>query len=356
MSDPSTLWFTRCPAPSAASVAIRQGWLEAEFAPDGIAVRSLAGSGDKTVQLSHYRHSQPNSFRFGGYAPPLIAASRGADLKVIGLAWPDRAAAVLALPGSPIQGGEDLKGRRLAVPRRLNDSIDWWRATVLEGYRQALAQAGLGPADVSFVDIDIAREYFEDAARGDRPDQSLWGARSQFAVQREEAAALLSGQVDVIYSDAAMGALISAFLGLKTVVDLSSPEDQPRPDAGYLIILTASGRLLQERPDLARRWLGRLLAAAPWAAKHPDQTKRIIALDTGLPEDFVDAAYSPRVHRQLDVSLAANRLALLRAKHDHLLQDGFLAAPLELDALIDPRPLQEALRLQAGAVLEPAAP
>lgn len=343
MSDISTLWFTRCPAPSAASVAIRLGWMEAEFAPDGIAVRSLAGSRDKTVQLSHYRHTQPNSFRFGGYVPPLVAASRGADLKVIGLAWPDRTAAVLALPGSPILGPQGLKGRRLAVPRRLNDSIDWWRATVMNGYRHALVQTGLSQTDVEFVDVDIQREYFEDAAQGDRPDQSLWGARSQFAVQREEAAALLSGRVDALYSDAAMGALITAFLGLETVVDLRSPEDDAVGDAEHPIVLTASGELLRERPDLVRRWLRRLLDAAPWAVEHPDQTRRIIAQDTGLPEEFVAAAYSPRVHLQLDVSLTPNRIAALRAKFEHLLAEGFLAGPFDFDALIEPGPLADAL-------------
>ena len=34
--------------------------------------------------------------------------------------------------------------------------------------------------------------------------QSLWGARSQFAVQREECMALIRGEVDAIYSDGAM--------------------------------------------------------------------------------------------------------------------------------------------------------
>ena len=136
---PETLWFTRCPAPTAASVAIREGWLAHEFAPDGIQVRSLASAGDETVKLSHYRHTQPNSFRFGGYVPPLVAASRGADLRIVGLSAPDRAAAVLTLPHSGLKTAEDLRGKRLSAPRRLNDSIDWWRATVLAGYADLLA-------------------------------------------------------------------------------------------------------------------------------------------------------------------------------------------------------------------------
>lgn len=80
-----TLWFTRCPAPTPASIAIRNAWLRDEFAPDGIEVLSLAASKDKSVHLSHYRHTQPNSFRFGGYVPPLISCARGRDVKIIGL-------------------------------------------------------------------------------------------------------------------------------------------------------------------------------------------------------------------------------------------------------------------------------
>jgi len=340
-----TLWFTRCPAPSAASIAIRQNWLVDEFALDGIAVKSLASSSDKTVQLSHYNHTQQNSFRFGGWVPPLISASRGADVHVVGLSWPDRAGGVLALPASGIRYPGDLRGRRFGVPRRANDTVDWWRATVLHGYDRALKHAGLTADDVTFVDVEIAREYVEDVTLGAAPSQSLWGARSQFAVQREEVAALLRGEVDVIYSDAALGALLRSFVGPVTVIDLFNREAGSSAEDGQPVVLTVSGGLLRERPDLVDRWLVRLLDADPWARAHPEDARRIFASDTGLPEDFVDLAYSPAVTQQADVSLAANRIAALRARHDDLLAKGFLAAPIDFDRYIDPAPLERARKI-----------
>ena len=48
----TTLWYTRCPAPTAASIAIREGWLEEEFAPDGIAVRSISEASDESTRLA----------------------------------------------------------------------------------------------------------------------------------------------------------------------------------------------------------------------------------------------------------------------------------------------------------------
>ncbi len=345
-----TLWFTRCPAPTAASVAIRLGWLVDEFAPDGIAVRSLASVNDPTVHLSHYNHTQANSFRFGGYIPPFTAASRGSDVRILGAAWSDRAAGLYALPSSRMRSLADLKGARLALPRRVKDDTDWWRGLVLAGYRHALSLAGLGLDDVELVEIRIERAYVEDASLGGG-GQSLWGARSQFAVQREEALALLKGEVDVLYSDAAMGEILNAFLGLNKFADLAAPEDEGDTVHGHPLLLTASGGLIDERPHLVARWLARLMDAAAWAETNKADAKTIIAQDTGLPEDFVEAAYSSRIYSQLDVSLSPGRVALVKAKHDHLVEGGFLPAPLDLDRLIDPKPLEaaRALHSQRGA-------
>lgn len=343
-----TLWFTRCPAPTAASIAIRKGWLIEEFAADGIAVRSLASAGDRGTHLSHYRHTQPNSFRFGGWVPPLITRSQGVDVRVIGLSWPDRRAEVVVPLDSPITTGLDLAGRRLGVPIRLADSIDWWQATVRNGYDAALAATGLTAADVTFVEIPIARTYVEDATPGTAPDQSLWGAKSQFAVQREEAAALLRGEVDALYTDAAMGAILKSVYGLRPVVDVTQNEDGPPGRDGHPIVLTASGGIVDERPDLVARWIARLLDAGPWASAHPGEARQILARDTGLPEDFVSLGFSERVHLQLDVSLSERRLAILHERYESLARHGFLAAPIDFDRLIAPEPLRLAFEARSA--------
>jgi ABC-type nitrate/sulfonate/bicarbonate transport system substrate-binding protein len=344
---PQVLWYTRCPVPTAASVAIRQGWLAEEFAPDGIEVRSLASAKNSAVHLAHYNHSQPDSFRFGGYVPPLVSASRGADVRVLGLAWPDRRAAILSLGGRGWNGAASLRGKRFSLPRRVNDGIDWWRALVLAGYRSALAEGGLSDSDVSFVDVTIERRYVEDAVTGQRAGLSLWGARSQFAVQREEIHALVRGEVDVIYSDAAMGEIVKSALGLDVVVDLTAPEETGDVARAQPLVLTATGALADAHPDLVARWIARLLQADAWARAHEDEVLRIAAQDSGLPEDFVHNAYSARIHQQLTVSLSPLRLQLLQAKCDELERGGFLVRPLDLARLVDPGPLAAAQQLFA---------
>lgn len=74
---PDTLWFTRCPVPTATGVAADRGWLAREFAPDGIAVRSLQDADPGADRATHFTHALPGLFREGGNVPALWARARG---------------------------------------------------------------------------------------------------------------------------------------------------------------------------------------------------------------------------------------------------------------------------------------
>jgi ABC-type nitrate/sulfonate/bicarbonate transport system substrate-binding protein len=82
--------------------------------------------------------------------------------------------------------------------------------------------------------------------------------------------------------------------------------------------------------------------AAAWARDNERETKRIIAAETGLPEQLVDYAYGPKVHERLDIDLSPRRLAAVQTLHDDLLARGFLTTPVNLDAFVDRRPLAAA--------------
>jgi ABC-type nitrate/sulfonate/bicarbonate transport system substrate-binding protein len=346
-----TLWYTRCPVPTAFSIAARDGSLEAEFAEDGIAVRSLAASTDPSVRQSHFEHTQRNSFRHGGNIPPLVARSRGADLRLIALSWSDYSFRVLALPESGIQTASDLAGRRLSLPRRVNDSVDFWRATVLRGYSSALASVGLTLEDVELVDLEIERSYVSGASTASVQNSSLWGPQFMLGFQREEAAALVRGEVDAIFTEGAFSVAQTAALGATVVIDVGRlPLHEQRVNNALPLAFTASGELIDERPDLVARWLAVSLAAADWAVVHPEETRRVIAAETGLAEELVPQAQSPDVHLQLGLDLSPEHLAALQSQHDLLLAHGFLAGPVDFDAFVDPAPLRAARDLLAAGV------
>jgi ABC-type nitrate/sulfonate/bicarbonate transport system substrate-binding protein len=342
----NTLWYTRCPVPTAFSVAIRLGWLENEFVGDGLEVASLLSSNARQTRESHFAHTQPNSFRHGGNIPPLWAFSEGSDVQLIALSWNDEPQVVLARPGSDIHTVADLKGRRLGVPRRLNDSIDFWRATVLRGYESALSIAALTERDVELVEIPVARAWLDDSPAQRSPSGSLWGAASTRAFQREEAVALLTGKVDAIFSAHAHAADVKAFLGARVVVDVGKhPDGRMRVNNGSPLALTASGDLIEQRPDLVARWLAKVIEAAEWTRTHRDETLRIVAAESGVAEEIALEAFGENLPDQLSPDLSDDKVAALDSQKQFLLRHGFISKDFDIEKFVVRGPLAEANRI-----------
>jgi ABC-type nitrate/sulfonate/bicarbonate transport system substrate-binding protein len=346
------LWYTRCPTPTAFSVALHTGLIATEFAADGIDIDTLASSSDPKIRQSHFGATAPNFFRHGGNTPPLVSRSKGADIRIVAASWNAAYRPILALPESGIRTVADLRGKRLSIPRRLKDPLDFWYATAIRGLRHALATGGLTLDDIVPVEVATGRTFIEDTRANAKAGDSLWDARFMLGHQREEAFALVRGEVDAIYSQGAMAALLDGFLDAVTVADNGAPDAsgvpaglKPNNDAPY--ILTASGRLIDERPDLVARLVARVLDAVDWARDHERETKSIIAIETGLAVELVDRAFSPRVHQELGIDLDDEKLAALRSQHQHLVALGMIAQPIDFDRFIDPRPLTAAHALRA---------
>jgi len=351
-----TLWYTRCPVPTAFSLATRLGWLDQEFAHDGIRLRSLATSTDPQIRQSHFEHTLAYSVRHGGGIPPLYARSQGGDLRVVGLSLGDTAQRILALPGSGIEKVEDLAGKRLGVQRRVNDPIDFWAATTLRGYDLILKQARLSLSDVTLVDIKVARRFVEDTTLSTDESAALWDARTMLGAQRDISAALVRGEIDAIFTQGPNSVTLPAFLGAIVVGEIEHTaqlsdwvNNQPYP-------LTLSGPLIDEYPDIASRLIARVREAGVWARDHESEAKRIIAAEAGLPEELVDLAFGPKVHQQLEIDLSPELIHAYQALHDDLLARGFIGGPVDLGAFIDEAVFaassgpahQPGLRLAAG--------
>lgn len=343
--SPKTLWYTRCPVPTAFSLALRNGWLDEEFAADGITVQSLLKSTDRRIRESHFEHTLGNSFRHGGNTPPLWARAQGNDVRLIGLSWTPQPQLLLALPESGIRTAADLKGKRLALPRRTRDSIDFWRANSLQFFDTALKSVGLSLNDVELVDIPVERGFLDESGAASK-DGSLWNAAQLRGSQREEVAALLRGKVDVLASGGPRALDLQALLGAHVVHDISAqPERLAKTSNSLPYTFTVSGQLLSERSDLVARLLARVLEAAEWAKSHHDEVVRVTALELGVAEEFVERSFGPNLSQELDVNLSEENIAALRLRKDFLLGHGFLAQDFDLDAWIDPAPLREAQRI-----------
>lgn len=330
-----SLWYTRCPVPTASSIAIETGMFDAEFAPDGIRTASLRASAERDVRESHFSHAQRYSFREGGNIPPIWSRSRGADTRLIGATWVEQYQAIVALPGSGIRTAADLRGRRLGIAEHLHDQIDFWRARGLRGMLTGLSMAGLTASDAEIVYLPEEETFLGD----DAPSETgtLWTAKQQQRIQRREIFALIRGEVDAIFLTSARGVQTEALLGAVQVVNVTAyPDRFAHISNSVPLVLTVSGELLRERPYLVRRYLDTVRAAARWAVEHPGETRRIVAAEMGDAEEWVDIGYGEALATSLEPQLNDDLLAAVESQKDFLLEHGFIERDFDVRAWAAP--------------------
>lgn len=337
----STIWMMRCPIPAASGVAFARGYMADAFATRGIAVRRIVEGGlnlvadDPAFQQSHL-------FREGSNIKALAKRSQGAPTRVIGLTWIDERQAIVVRPDSGVMQPADLKGLRFALPafaERKDESIA--RGMALRGIENALSLGGLTLADARLVDIPVLprqRPTPENMRR-------FWHGLDRLA----------AGEVDAVYVKGAAAADAAEELGLVVGVDLDAyPSRLARINNGTPRPIVVHQHMLDHHLDLVELFLEQTLRAADWAATHLDDLKQILADETWSSIAGVGAAYRGGFHRALHPGLPSDRVGMLAAQAEFLLQVGFLDAPVDVEAWIDPRPLAAAAERLAHPCRESA--
>lgn len=327
MSAIDTIWYTRCPVPTASGLAHKQGWLVEEFKTAGLDFGVLQDAGPKLAE-HHYDHQLTGLFREGGSVPALAARSAGAPTRLIGLTWIEEWQTILVRPDSGITGAADLAGARVALPAWAETRAKSFpRAMALHGIKGALSQVGLTLDDVTFVEVPAQITPSVDA--GARPFS--WPGIAELA----------RGEVDAVYAKGARAAEQAKEIGAVVAVDLDAhPDPRTRVNNGTPRPITVHERLLSERPDLVVKFLVQTLRAADWAAGDLDGVRRILAAETRSGLAAVTTAYRDGFHRSLHPDLSKERLDLLRIQKDFLLVHGFLYADVDLEAWAAPEPLE----------------
>lgn len=340
----SRLWYTRCPAPTPFGIAVQKGWLDEEFAADGIDVKALQDADDPAIRRSHFTHTQPWSFRQGGNIPALWARSQGSDTRLIGLTWVDEFQALITLDRQLHASADALAGRRFGLPRNTRASVvDFHRATALRGFGSLLGAIGATVADVQLVDLPHTPRGLEDAKPPIDAPLATWLDAQRSHEFAREAEALLRGEADVVFVKGATGLDIANLLNAKILVDISAQPNRllhanngtPRP-------LTVDAQLLRERPDLVERVLARTLDTGEWAQGHANEVSHYVARETRSAEHWVQRAYPGGLHRQLQIGLDPQALSALSDFKQFLFTSGFIPTDFDFDAWIDPEPLRGA--------------
>ncbi len=326
---PQAIWMMRCPIPAASGVAFARGYMTDAFAAHGVAVRRLVEGGLNLVPTDPARQ-QRHLFREGSNIRALAARAQGAPTRVIGLTWIDERQAIIVRPNSGVMQPGDLKGLRFALPafaESRGDSIA--RGMALRGIENALTLGGLSLSDVGLIDIPAAPRR--------RPTREgmrrFWHGLDRLA----------AGEVDAVYVKGSAAADVAEELGLVVGVDLDAyPSRLGRVNNGTPRPIVVHQHMLDRHPDLVELFLEQTLRAADWAASHLDELRPILAEETWSSIAGVDAAYRGGFHRALHPDLSADRIGMLASQAEFLWRAGFLDAPVDVAAWVDPRPLAAA--------------
>ncbi|HUI97634.1 MAG TPA: ABC transporter substrate-binding protein [Xanthobacteraceae bacterium] len=259
-----------------------------------------------TIELKATIAGDLDSFE-GGPGGSIVAASRGADIKIIGCNW-------LVVPhGLFVRDGinavADLKGKSIAV-------------SAPGSFPELVARSVLEKANVPVGDVTFA-------AMGSDTDRYK---------------ALAAGVVD--------GAIVSneytpiaAKSGIKELV----PGSEAVPNF-VRVCLHATGKTLKERPDDTAKFLAAEMEGLRYAMRHRDETIRLTHEITGAKPDDPRAAfvYDWAVKADAigtDLPIPMDKLAVVQKA---AVTVGSMAKPVDLTTVVDTSVREKALALLAG--------
>jgi NitT/TauT family transport system substrate-binding protein len=229
----------------------------------------------------------------GSPISPMIAGSKGADVKIVGCSWPKLTYSLFSHDG--IGSIADLKGKKFGIsaPGSLPDLVA----------RTMLKQAGVAPAQVSFV------------AAGSDP---------------ERVRALMARTIDAAISTSDFAARPE--LKLKTLAIASDALPQFLRQC-----VIARGNLLKTKRGPLTAFMAAEMNAYAFALDHRDATVALTRRITGMAatDPVAEVGYDEVVEHKAASPTMEIDLAKLNWLRDLLAEDGRLAAKFDPAALVD---------------------
>ncbi|MBV1876582.1 MAG: ABC transporter substrate-binding protein [Pseudomonadales bacterium] len=329
-----TIWYTRCPVPTASGIAFQRDMFAEEFNGPDFEVRNIKALGRESAD-THFNHSLNNSFREGGSIPPLWAKSQGADTLLVGLTFISDSVCIYVRPDSDIKTMQDLAGKRVSMGVRPYIMVDFMKVNAHKAWDCALRAHGMSLSDVELVEVEINDDMHAhinpDFVKGvkQRPKNSL---------AHGEMAALARGDVDAIWSKSCGTRSMErkAADRVRLLTDLLFDTDNlelrvnanPRP-------ITVSGNLAREHPEAVIRYLQVLIRAARWAAENPANANDILATELGVSATDVKTSQVKNYQNAMWPNLTTQNLHLLQTQQDFMLQHGYLSPAVDLSTWTD---------------------
>ena len=335
-----SIYYTRCPVPTATGVALEMGFFDSLFAGTPYVLRNIAELGDEHAN-AHYTHSIDRCFREGGGSPPVWARARGANSKLLGITFMEETLGIFVRKDDPAESMLNLAGRRIGLPLWPGLVFDFWRFAAEKGFHSALKCHGMREAAVTVVNVvESSGSVGEpEACLGEgEPDLRRCNYRGQLQ-------ALLEGGIDAMFGKGLELALLEREAGgrIRLLFNVAnSPEMTDRVNNSTPRLLTAGGRLVSENREVVIRYLQGLLRAGKWAQRHATETRDIVGRECAVEARAIDRYLRADYARRLMPEITAKLLGAVDVLKSFLLRWGYLAGDFAIEDWVDPEPLREA--------------
>jgi len=320
--------YTICPVGNASYIAANKGFLQKAFEKRGVKPIHLYTL-PKEEWHNHYDLQSPVLFREGGNGPALWAKANDAEVVLIGLAYLAQKQYILVRADSDIDAVEQLRKRKIGIPVHKKALMDHQKATAEQGFQIALNARGVSVSEVETVELHYEGD-FTDAPK------NTFG--------HKEGDALLSGEVDAIYSRFTRAQKLLETGKYKVIFEINkdpsllAPINNNQPN-----VLTVSRNLVESSPELVVEYVKQLILAAQWAKTNYAEVLELFATQTFGTPGQVALAYAPGFHKILTPNLSEEGLLQLEGRKRFLFDRGYLKKDFPLEKWANDRFLKAAL-------------
>jgi aliphatic sulfonates family ABC transporter substrate-binding protein len=282
-----------------------KGWMDEEFARDGIKVEYYPFTGGGSEAMAALASSSLD-FAYTGADPALRTAAAGADIKLIALSSfgnpVSGASSIIVRNDSKIQSVKDLKGKKVA----------YLKGTM----RHATTIKALHTEGMSIKDIESFNLNFE--ASGP---------------------ALIRGDIDaLVESETTVYKLLSE----KAARTIWKGRDHPE-FASPASVVNVRGDFAKKHPEIVKRVLKVDLKTAQWADENPDETIKIYSKATKKDEKNVKEFSYPENKFYQNPQITDRALQSLKDEEQFMKENGLMEGKVDFNSWIDKSFLDSAL-------------
>lgn len=346
----NTIWYTRCPVPTASGIAKQHNLFEQAFAGSDWQVRNIRERGATGDQLNtHFSHDLDDSFREGGGSPPVWARANGADTSLLGVCFIEETLGLFVrADDESIQTVPDLVGKRLALPEWPNLVMNFFRFAAKKAFVSALQLEGIPEGEANFVEVVETGDHFQ-LLNPSFTDGSARNLPSYYHCQMQ---ALLGGEVDAIFAKGGEIAAMQAAAGggLRMLTNLIEAKPMwAKVNNATPRILTVSNSLVRDNPAQVITYARTLLRAASWAETHHDEADLAMATETGVSPADIHTYYTRDIYTKLMPELSVKMLDAVEVLKTFLYDHRFIDNNFSTDEWMAKELLQEAYRQEGIA-------